>query len=800
MRGLHRKIVAAGAALLAAAGAAPAAEAERPERVALSIVDEKGAPAPSDWALTLPGESSRGLRAPTASWAGFQALEFDLAWPAGAPTNAQVLVHMKDWDWFWFQYLLPESPVPGQTRRFSVDLSPGVRAWKPVGHHGAWQRRSLMGPREMSVRVFGGGTWNGTARLSNAEAVRRVGDAGPPVIADVRAGSARVRCYEKYEAVFSLPDRYENPFDPAQIAVTVAISRPDGRADHIDAFFCQDYFRRTDATGDRLVPDGPPQWAFRYAPVVTGRHEFVISARDARGEAEWGPGWFEARAPVRPGYVRVSRKDWRFFETDDGRFFFPIGHNARSAFDTRMDEQFPWRQRWAEGTSAYATHFAEMARHGENFAEIWSAAWSLGLEWTETWRGYHGVGQYNTMNAWEMDRVVEEAERQGIYLNVVVHNHGKLSTWCDPEWDSNPHNVENGGYLKRPEDYFTDPRAIEDARRLLRYLVARWGYSTSIFAWELFSELDLCGSQGGQLSIHRQPYVADWHRLMGRWLKDIDPNDHLVSTHVCGDYTHQEPALVLLPEMDLCPIDAYHNEPDPLRIVSLMAETISYNSAFRKPVLITEFGGDPKARQGLRHLEHSLHAALWTSTAINFSGTPLFWWWDVIREQNYFTKYEAIARFMKGEDARRADQTDLIADVSSPGDPGAGLAMQCSVGLEGGRGWIYRETDFETIDPSGPATVTDGVLRIKGLGGGPYEIEFWDTILGRPVARAPVRGRGGEASVPLPPFARDLAFKIRPGSFPPAASAPSVSPSPPPASPSPSTALGSGDPARRGPS
>ena len=38
-------------------------------------------------------------------------------------------------------------------------------------------------------------------------------------------------------------------------------------------------------------------------------------------------------------------------------------------------------------------------------------------------------------------------------------------------------------------DFFTDEGAMNDYKMRLRYLVARYGYSTSVFAWEFFNEV-----------------------------------------------------------------------------------------------------------------------------------------------------------------------------------------------------------------------------------------------------------------------------------------------------------------------
>ena len=91
---------------------------------------------------------------------------------------------------------------------------------------------------------------------------------------------------------------------------------------------------------------------------------------------------FTATAAAGPRFVRVSGSDRRYFEYDNGACFFPIGHNVRSAYDSRMDDKFPWKLRHPEGTLAYERFFREMEAAQENLVEIWSCAWSLGLEWT----------------------------------------------------------------------------------------------------------------------------------------------------------------------------------------------------------------------------------------------------------------------------------------------------------------------------------------------------------------------------------------------------------------------------------
>jgi hypothetical protein len=705
--------------------------------------------------LSFPGSQTVRLHGTTPSWTSFAALTFEIGWPDGAPKRAQVMVYVKDWEALWYQTLLPGYLDPGRQNRLTVDLAPGSAGWESRGHHGLWNLRALARPQEVGLKILSDDAWQGTCTVARAAVTPRAPD-GPPSIRRVRAGPGRTACFERFEVAFDLPDRYEAPFDPDSVDVWAEFESPGGKRARADAFFFQDYYRQEDAPRDRLVPQGPPGWRVRFTPTEPGAWRYRLRVKDASGEAQWGPGEFTALAPSAPGFARVSKADPRFFEFDDGSPFFPIGHNVRSSFDRRMDQQFPWARRRDEGAAVYPRYFERMRASGENLVEIWSAAWSLGLEWSPVDRGYHGVGQYNLMHAWEMDRVLESAEHNGIFVNLVINNHGKFSTFSDEEWDANPFNTANGGWLHDPGEFFTDELAFAAFRKLMRYMIARWGYSPNILGWQLWSELDLTGTERGQ---YMRPEITEWHRRAGRAVREMDPYDHLISTHVAGDYQRQNPEVVALPEIDFAAVDAYYGQADPLRIVALMRATAAYNRRFGKPVLVTEFGGSSMA-QGARYLEETLHAALWAAPAVGLVGAPMFWWWQLIDEENYYPRYLALSRFMRGEDRRDPTLRPAAISCFAPEGPAADVEGVCLCGPTKGYGWIFRLSAFGEGAETG-GSLSNLTLRIPGLTNGTYAAEFWDTAEGAIIATETARVENGAVQAPLPPLARDMAFKLR---------------------------------------
>ncbi len=691
-------------------------------------------------------------------WADYDALRFEVELPADAPTNVEALVYVKDWNHYWYQTLVPGYLAAGTGTPAVVSLAPEAESWVSVGHHMGWHYRVLLRPRTVGLRIFcKEGEWTGQVAIVRPSARLRFPIASPPVIRDVRPAQIRVPCYEKFEVSFRISDRYLDPFDSNQVHVTARFLAPGGSETTVEGFYDQSFFREVTPAGERIIPQGKPIWRVRYAPWEPGVYRYVLRVRDPAGETEWGPGRFTAEPSVLPGFIRVSPRDPRHFEFSTGEFFYPIGHNIRSTFDTRHDGAFPWRQRFEEGTSAFGRYFRALGGQGGNLVEIWMAPWSLGLEWNEAWSGYGGIGQYNLRNAWEMDEVLAEAARNHLYVNLVIHNHGKYSLFSDNEFVWNPFNVDNGGYLKSPNDFFTHPQAIEDFRKLMRYIIARWGYSRWIFAWQLWSEVDLVGEAHG---FYRRPEVVEWHRQMGHEVKGLDPNDHLVSTHVCGDYTHQNPAIIGLPEMDLAPVDAYHGSRDPLEIVRLMKATAQFNNPFKKPVLITEFGGAWNAADR-RHLEATFHAGLWSSVGIPLGGAPLFWWWMLIEERNLYPTFGALARFMKGEDRRDPTLVQMDPIFLREGKPVASLIWSCMANSTRALGWVAIGADFQNRDPVTFSHEEGIVMTLERMDNGRYVVEIWNTVAGRAQERLEVEARERRLTVLLPPFSRDFAFKVR---------------------------------------
>ncbi len=726
---------------------------------------EKVLTLPCEIELAFPGERNFSLTAPDPSvWTKAKLLRLTLEWPVQAPQYTGSLSWLKDRNHYWHQFVGDQPLQPGATNVVDIPLHAGAVGWQTPGHSLAWHHRILLNPQSVGFRVFSDTSFTGKCVLVSAT-LETAEQQGTPEIANLKLLSDEPGVLSMCEMRFDLPDRYDNPFDPAQIDVQAVITNPSGKTNQVTGFFYHSHYRLEDELGKPVEPDGRPEWRVRFCPLEPGRHIIEIRAKDVIGEnAE--PAVLEVDvAPASKNalqFVRISTKDPRYFEFSDGSLYYPIGHNVRSATDARMDDKFPWRFRHEEGSTAYRRYFDQMRTNGENWAEIWMSSWSLGLEWTEGVSGYHGAGDYHMGNAWELDRVVELAQQHGIYINLVFNYHGRISSWCDPEWHLHPYNKKTpGGWLTEPLEFFSDPKAIEMQKRFIRYTHARWGWAPSIFGYELCSEINLTGHETHHKT-HYEPSVVEWCRVLGRYIKEIDDYGHLVSAHVSNDYKFLNPEICEMPEMDFNPLDAYHHS-NPETIIPLLSATAKANT-YNKPILITEFGGSPMAA-GLEHLMLEQHAALWAGVCTPLAGTPMFWWWQVVDENNLYPRYRAIAEFMKDVDPRDTNSKEVNTKLDlANADSGDKKLLKkfgslCTASASTARGYIY-PLKFSALTEETPET---GGLKIyiEGIQSGLYRVTFHETVKGKEIRKFDVRADDGYIGIPVPAFRNDIAFKVR---------------------------------------
>ncbi len=277
-----------------------------------------------------------------------------------------------------------------------------------------------------------------------------------------------------------------------------------------------------------------------------------------------------------------------------------------------------------------------------------------------------GLGRYYRKTAERLDEVFLLAEERGIYMMLTLDYHGIFKSYVDSwgsnaEWRTNPYNAANGGPCESPVDFFTSAEAKRIYKNKLRYLVARWGYSTNLACWELWNEIDnVMEWQDVPAST-----IVSWHKEMTKYLKQIDPYGHLISTSI----SHREiPNLWKIENIDFSERHLY----GPGRDISDIKNSIwEYVKDFNKPNVVSEFAlgwrGPGKDFTGESY-EREMHNGLWRGMFAPTPILPLTWWWEWHYYKGHYFHFKAAADFVSLMVENNDDILEEISVESVDGD------------------------------------------------------------------------------------------------------------------------------------
>ena len=492
------------------------------------------------------------------------------------------------------------------------------------------------------------------------------------------------------------------------------------------------------------------------------------------------------------GFIHPAT-DQRHFQYDDGSFYYPIGPCLRSPSDTRL----PYLDaKWnvdniarigRRGTYQYDDYLTKFGEAGINWARVWMCSWWCALEWRRDWHGYQGFGRYNLLNAWRLDYILKKCEENGVRVDLGLINHGQFTQDIDTEWNNNPYNAALGGPLTAASEFFTDKAAKIAHQNRLRYVVARYAHSPSIFAWSLCSEMEFTEEyerhvKWGQRDMPA-PNIENWVEEMADFLKATDPYHHMVTTH----FSHPERGenTLMQPGVDFATSNAYSafdeiQRPDGAFDASYALaafwggnDHLEGFHIFKKPALVEEQGrhwigvetrgGRMQENNTREQLDADLHAGLWGSMVQPLAGATGYWWWLHVHFDNRYDEYRALANFMKGEDMRPMKGESALEPVSRENIEASGGQFLCGRALKSDLrmyAWIYHAR----TPLGGPVEeISGGAMHITKLKPGDYTIEYWDTYKGAisSTATLNVTDENQRVELKLPNVNRDIAIKLK---------------------------------------
>ena len=466
--------------------------------------------------------------------------------------------------------------------------------------------------------------------------------------------------YPKIEASFNITNLTTDPFDYTVTDVRVQILQPDNSTVLLPAFF-----------------DGGTTWRVRHTPTMAGIYSVLgvtLNGSPLSVASLQPAAWTIAGSPTDAGFIRVDPSNPRRFITDNGRRFFPRGEDVA----------------WDTGSYYVTNIFWKMGAAHENWSRVWMDHWDgKNLDWPASGPTLP-PGQLNLAVAQKWDSIVAAAEQAGVHFQMTLQHHGQYSTTVDSNWAQNPYDITNNigstnGFLTSPVQFFTNTTAMALTQRKLRYAVARWGYSTSIMAWELFNEVENTdAAQTGQWGI-----IQSWHDAMASFLRSQDPYQHLITTS----------SALTEPIWDQCDYYTHHDYPTDV-ITGLRDATDITASQPVKP----DYGAEC-ATNGIPHC--GVNAPLWAGIMNGQSGAEMPWWWDSMDGENDYIYFRAVSDFITlsglGEQA--------VLNKSTPVTTGG---ANSPLAFAPGGGWATASQDTFTVTNGAPDGIGSAPSYLQG--------------------------------------------------------------------------------------
>ncbi|HXK62030.1 MAG TPA: DUF5719 family protein [Acidobacteriota bacterium] len=201
--------------------------------------------------------------------------------------------------------------------------------------------------------------------------------------------------YEKLEITFAVNTSATNYFLPyasqapagiqagTGISVDAIFTAPDGALYSQPAFHYQEFDHQVKSKCDWLYPTDNYMWKVRFSPNQPGVWSYRIVVQDASGVRESDTRTFNVVESSSHGFVRVSEKDPRYFEFDDGTYFPGLGYNMNY-------NHVSWKNPVVDNEH----NFRVMGENGIQLVRIWLSQWAIyGSAWNP-WRSHVKNGYF----------------------------------------------------------------------------------------------------------------------------------------------------------------------------------------------------------------------------------------------------------------------------------------------------------------------------------------------------------------------------------------------------------------------
>lgn len=498
---------------------------------------------------------------------------------------------------------------------------------------------------------------------------------------------------------------------------------------------------------------------------------------------------FNCISSDKKGYMEIA--DSRYFLVD-GKPYLPIGNNL--PHPKWVDDPNQLRL----GNSAYRYELREMpimpaawvnnnedirnfAASGGNYFRMLLFPFANDIEFE------HLNNYSNRMHlAWEMDQTIKTCEETGVKIHFDLTWANELKDakysynivfWDWYAWDY-PNAPDDYGYcyqhelgLKEPHEFLSDERAIKFYKYKLRYIISRWGYSTSIGIVELMNEINLVFENYPRERMK-------WQGIMSDYLKnDLGLVQPIAVNYAGPPDIEKGDSSYYLKTVDVITFNEYR-----IPVMrSNFAKYLDHYSDINKPFMFSEIGaGFGHLNQCSGFLEWKKDAWMTSLSGLSSMGLE----WHTQRDYELFkSTYPVIGDFVSKinlsdfegyESNHRRDQfVELVAIKDKEGNRAAGVIQNTT--------WNYytkhTNQDSSCVQYVPHSRYTEYV-EVKGrkrrntlwLTGytkrSKLKLDYYNTSTGEVMMSYKTKSkRNGKVKIPYPDLKGDhnmLAFKIYP--------------------------------------
>lgn len=564
--------------------------------------------------------------------------------------------------------------------------------------------------------------------------------------------------FSLYEEVEGYIEENYNPYDYDEIDVYAEFTSPTGKSLTMPAFWYRDYEIVINKNYDKITSisgmasSDPNEIQGLESVNWTNepKHYRLRVILDEVGTYTYGVYVIEEGIPVQyiesqvtvadnlnsnnKGIIKVDSLTNRNFIDGNGQSFIPVGVNLC------------WWTNNSRKTYDYDVWMERMNQNNINMMRLWMATWGFALHWGREYNNFD-----TRLNAAaRLDKIFDLADKYSIYVQLVLVNHGQFSSTVNAEWQNNPYNSKNGGIIDTPQEFFSNRDARRAFKNEMRYILARYGYSDKILAWELFNEVDWTDGADSSNRLN----IYNWHREMGEYMKSIDPYDHMITT----SYKTNIGMSYGLGVIDYTnPHDyGYASKSVSLNLPEVQESVVD---RYKKPTIQSEIGINWQSGKDTRRTDPtgiSIRQALWAGMLGGAAGAAMQWWWDSwIHPNNLWTVFNGAGLFAKQMDlaGEKYMQLKTSGTVMITNEKVKILGYQYQDRVYGylfDQSWSHMQKEV---------TMLSSTITIN-MASGNYTLEIYNALTGELVSTNAVESVNGKLTFSIN-FTEDIAFIIK---------------------------------------